>query len=71
MSSSLGQPAHQEEYWATEKDRCAVPVLSLKDVIRSIPDSITISFLKMDLQGFDFAAIQSAGESLERVERVM
>ena len=70
VSSSLATPAHPEEYWSTEKGRYGVPVLALQDVLDSIPDSIAISFLKMDLQGYDFEAIQSAGGSLQRVERI-
>jgi len=47
-----------------------VPVLSLKTILESIPEHITITQLKTDMQGHDFTAIQHAGKSLRRVASI-
>ena len=47
------------------------PFFSLQDVLDSISPDFRIPYLKMDLQGFDFTAICSAGPALQRVERIM
>ena len=72
VSSSLAAPAHQEEYWSVSKGSYMVPVLTLQDVIQSVPGHISISFVKMDLQGFDFEVVKSAGvDALSRIEWLM
>ena len=71
VSSSLATPAHKEEYWSASKGSHLVPVLTLKDVIDRIPGHMSIPYAKMDLQGFDFEAVQSAADSLQRIQWLM
>ena len=71
VSSSLAQPAHEDEYWSRERSNSIVPVLTLKDIIESIPQSVKIQYIKMDLQGFDYDAIYSAGMAIQRVDFIM
>lgn len=47
-----------------------VPVIRLEDVLRAIPPSYPVAYVKTDVQGVDLQVLQSAGESLRRVERV-
>jgi FkbM family methyltransferase len=47
-----------------------VPVIRLEDVLNAVPDGISIAYVKTDVQGVDLQVLQSAGESLRRVERV-
>lgn len=47
-----------------------VPVIRLEDVLNAVPDGIAIAYVKTDVQGVDLQVLQSAGESLRRVERV-
>ena len=47
-----------------------VPVIRLEDVLDAVPDGIPIAYVKTDVQGVDLQVLQSAGESLRRVERV-
>ena len=47
-----------------------VPVIRLEDVLDAVPEGIAIAYVKTDVQGVDLQVLQSAGESLRRVERV-
>lgn len=47
-----------------------VPVIRLEDVIDAVPEGVSIAYVKTDVQGVDLQVLQSAGESLRRVERV-
>jgi FkbM family methyltransferase len=47
-----------------------VPVIRLEDVLRAVPEGLPIAYVKTDVQGVDLQVLQSAGESLQRVERV-
>lgn len=47
-----------------------VPVIRLEDVLNAVPEGIAIAYVKTDVQGVDLQVLQSAGESLRRVERV-
>eukprot|EP00467_Chlorarachnion_reptans_P019671 CAMPEP_0114534414 /NCGR_PEP_ID=MMETSP0109-20121206/27826_1 /TAXON_ID=29199 /ORGANISM="Chlorarachnion reptans, Strain CCCM449" /LENGTH=353 /DNA_ID=CAMNT_0001717823 /DNA_START=30 /DNA_END=1091 /DNA_ORIENTATION=+ len=45
-------------------------VITLENLLDSIPKDIRILRLKTDMQGYDFTALQSAGEKLRRVESI-
>ena len=66
-SSSLGKPSSPQE-WNTSPERDGrkkiVPSISFQDILDSIPIDIDIPFIKTDMQGFDFRAVKSVGESL-------
>jgi len=47
-----------------------VPVIRLEDVLQAIPSGYPIAYVKTDVQGVDLQVLQSAGESLRRVQRV-
>ena len=47
-----------------------VPVIRLEDVLNAVPEGVSIAYVKTDVQGVDLQVLQSAGESLRRVERV-
>jgi FkbM family methyltransferase len=47
-----------------------VPVIRLEDVLNAVPDGVEIAYVKTDVQGVDLQVLQSAGESLRRVERI-
>ena len=47
-----------------------VPVVKLEDILNAVPPGIAIAYVKTDVQGVDLQVLQSAGESLRRVERV-
>jgi len=47
-----------------------VPVIRLEDVLNAVPEGISVAYVKTDVQGVDLQVLQSAGESLRRVERV-
>lgn len=47
-----------------------VPVIRLADVIHAIPSRYAIAYVKTDVQGVDLQVLQSAADSLERVERI-
>ena len=74
VSSSMHKPANLTNDWVHKPDQYVpvqfVPVLTLKDLLDVIPIDIEITFLKTDMQGSDFAALKSAGNSLRRVERI-
>lgn len=48
-----------------------VPVHPMSLILDSIPENLQIDFLKTDMQGYDFAAIKSAGRKLQRVRRII
>ena len=63
VSSSLGRAA-TTDFWNDNKTRgdgrqVVVPVLSLKTVLSSLPLRVEVPYLKTDMQGADFAAIES------------
>ena len=47
-----------------------VPVIRLEDVLLAIPSRYPVAYVKTDVQGVDLQVLQSAGDSLKRVERV-
>ena len=49
----------------------SVPVISMTSVMQSVPDELTIWFLKTDMQGHDFAALSSCGALLRRIDWIM
>lgn len=60
--------ASSTQHWNSDPDRGGrekiVPIISFQDVLDSIPLDIEISFIKTDMQGFDFRAVSSVGKSL-------
>ena len=49
-----------------------VPVITLSSVLKAIPGRVKVSFVKTDMQGFDFVAIRAAGQALkERVTHIL
>lgn len=75
VSSSLSKHVSKpfaRAAWATSSVPArVVPVITMLDVLNSIPSSISIMYLKTDMQGYDFNAVQSAGKALTRVPYVM
>jgi len=73
-SSSLAKPAHNASWNRSfASGQSVVPVVTLKDVLNSLPIERlggSVELLKTDMQGYDFAAIQSAGELLRKVRTV-
>lgn len=47
-----------------------VPVITMHQLLSAIPESVKISYLKIDLQGWDLTAAMSAGELLRRAKKV-
>ena len=76
VSSSLAQVA-KEDFWNTNKEggdgkRVIVPVITLTSLLNAIPSTVQVSFLKTDMQGFDFTAIRAAGPALkDKVTHIM
>lgn len=70
QSSSLATPSRKEA-WNAVSSANTVPVHTLKELLDGIPDNLPISFLKTDMQGYDFTAIKSAGDALKRVKKLM
>jgi hypothetical protein len=66
-SSSLSPPG-SKSHWNNDPERDGalkfVPILSLRNVLDSIPSDVKIDFLKTDMQGHDFAAISASGDAL-------
>jgi len=66
-SSSLSPPGSKSG-WNSDPERDGaikfVPVLSLRNLLDSIPSDVKIDFLKTDMQGHDFAAISASGDAL-------
>jgi FkbM family methyltransferase len=61
VSSSLSRAA-ENSFWNTGKHNMGikiVPVVSMADVLQSIPPGVTIDFIQTDAQGFDFSIIQA------------
>lgn len=74
-SSSLAAPTNKKAFWAGTKNdgwpsHQIVPVLSMATLLSSIPSTINIKHLKTDMQGFDFAAVSSAGRNIRRIPEV-
>jgi len=72
MSSSFSNPANKN-YWNSNSQRgdgeqIQVKVISFETILKSI--SQPISYLKTDMQGYDFAALSSAGELLYKLEKI-
>lgn len=70
MSSSLSTPTESAS-WNQNSTSITVQVHTLKELLDAIPSNLAISFLKTDMQGYDFTAIKSAGNELKRVKRIM
>jgi len=76
VSSSLSLPGASST-WNNNSNRDGtlkfVPVLSLRNVLDSIPTDINIDFLKTDMQGHDFAAILPSGDAMaqRKIPRLM
>lgn len=58
VSSSLSKAA-KSDYWNKNMELKIVPVVSMADVLQSIPPQVTIDFIQTDAQGFDFSIIQA------------
>lgn len=48
-----------------------VPVIRLEDILRKVPASVEIEFIKIDAQGHDFEVVQGIGRQLSRVKRIL
>ena len=48
-----------------------VPVVSMTEVLGSVPGDVSTWFLKTDMQGHDFEAVESVGTGLTRVPYIM
>jgi FkbM family methyltransferase len=76
VSSSLAKVA-KEANWNNKKKRgdgkrVIVPIITLSSILNAIPSTVNVSFLKTDMQGFDFVAIKAAGQALrDRVNHIM
>lgn len=70
LSSSLSTPSESAS-WNQNSSSITVQVHTLKELLDAIPSNLAISFLKTDMQGYDFTAIKSAGNELKRVKRIM
>ena len=66
MSSSLAEPAIPTVNWAKAAHRgmlppfIIVPVLTLEQLLSAIPSSLSIDFVKTDMQSYDLRAAKSA-----------
>lgn len=66
VSSSLSKAA-EDSFWNTGNKNMGVkivPVVSMTDVLQSIPSHVTIDFIQTDAQGFDFSIIQAGIEEI-------
>jgi FkbM family methyltransferase len=76
QSSSLAKVT-QEDFWNNDKTRedgkrVIVPVITLSSILNAIPSRVKVSFIKTDMQGFDFVAIKAAGQALrDRVTHIL
>lgn len=70
MSTSLNKPSYAAR-WNIVHGYDFAGVLTLADVLDSIDPKFTIAVLVTDMQGFDFQAVKSAGDRLQRVRVVM
>ena len=60
VSSSLSQ-ANQKSWWNENPgEPRIVPVVTLQEVLRSIPNDVEITMLDTDMQGYDFQTVASA-----------
>ena len=66
-SSSLMVPAKKGTGMTTTDHKLNVAVLSFEDVLNIVPEDLPILFVKMNLAGFDFETIRSAGEGVRRI----
>ena len=48
-----------------------VNVISMKDVLESIPENVELWYLKTDMQGFDFQALVAGADELKRAHYVL
>merc|ERR1719316_823182 len=53
-----------------EAGTITVAVHTLKELLDAIPEGKTITWLKTDMQGYDFTGIKSAGEAIKRVKKI-
>ena len=74
QSEREGGSSHITNYdssvWPMEMRPATVPLISLKTVIDSVPQHLTISKCKTDTNGNDILVIDSAGESIRRCRTV-
>eukprot|EP01065_Artemidia_motanka_P013031 TRINITY_DN1718_c0_g1_i2.p1 TRINITY_DN1718_c0_g1~~TRINITY_DN1718_c0_g1_i2.p1 ORF type:complete len:339 (+),score=86.06 TRINITY_DN1718_c0_g1_i2:82-1017(+) len=70
VSASLSQPSDNASVSASGIVQ-PVMVLPLCAVIDAVPSSVRIPKMKTDMQGHDCLGLQSAGESIKRVDLVM
>lgn len=71
LSSSLSVPSTKEAWADKNKNKkygklSVVPLVSMHDVLSSIPPSVNIQYLQTDMQGHDFDAISSVGFHLAK-----
>lgn len=70
-SSSLGSVNGGKYSWLIAgMTPIIVPVVPLAAVLDSFAPTVTLDFLKTDMQGFDFVAVGSIGERIRRFETV-
>lgn len=76
MSSSLSVPDNIAAPWSLDNRKggypsfSIVPVLTLEMLLASIPDHLSIEWVKTDMQGFDLRAAKSASKStLRRIKK--
>jgi len=66
-SSSLSKPAYQG-FWNSDSNRDGhiqiVPIITLHQILYAVPLHIAIPYIKTDMQGHDFVAIEAAGDYL-------
>ena len=60
--------AHSKATNGAQRTTAKVPALSLRTVIDALPASVELWFLKIGMQGHDFAAVKGAGDALRRVQ---
>jgi len=69
VSSSLSKAATTDQFWnnnVRRKDgkQKFVPTLSLTTLLQSIPLGVEITYIKTDMQGYDFSAVAAGGMAL-------
>ncbi len=67
----------KDDYWNTDKEhggwKCLIMLVCILSlVLNASPGRVKVSFVKTDMQGFDFVAIWAAGRALrERVTHIL
>eukprot|EP01062_Namystynia_karyoxenos_P066468 TRINITY_DN60392_c0_g1_i1.p1 TRINITY_DN60392_c0_g1~~TRINITY_DN60392_c0_g1_i1.p1 ORF type:complete len:374 (+),score=104.84 TRINITY_DN60392_c0_g1_i1:87-1124(+) len=65
-SSSLSKPAEGADWTGPQRLPQPTVVIPLSTLLEAVPSTVTIPLLKLDMQGHDFAAVQSAGPLLRQ-----